>query len=509
MKKLKSILALLLVVALVCTLLAACSKTESNTGNSTSSSKVFSEGEIRNLKFVYFDLRMTGADHGPRIAAAINEHLEPTYGLHVDIDYFNIGDWMSKIMVALAGGERVDIMPYLFSTGVTNMVAQTMARPLDDLLNTYAPEAVEKMANYMDAFRIGGQLYGFPTYKNWVGNGYVVMRKDILEELGMVEKAQNLDSWSGLEEIFQAVTDKYAGTGMYASGHSENYSVLTGAGHLTHGDKWADMEVWDTLNDAVGVVYCADNKISLYQELDAYVDELKMVHSWSEKGYLWPDTAIDTTTHGDELMKQQVQFSSFSSSEIGIEVTKGASIGFELVCPMYRTGMITTSGVQTWGIGIPVTAEEPEAAAYFLNILYTDPVVMNLLTWGVEGEDYDVVDGQVKTREGQYYQADFLVGDNLLLMPIYGNGADHYDHVRQNIAEAALSPYLGFALDRSDLELQIANISAVNDQYTSTLYGGLYSDDVYNEYVAKLHTAGVDDCLNAVQAQLDAWLAAK
>ena len=426
----------------------------------------------------------------------------------MDIDYFNIGDWMSKVMVALAGGERCDLMPYLFQQSVTTMTAQNMAMPLDDLVNQYAPDALEVMAPYVDAYRFNGVLYGFPTLKNWVSNGYIIMRKDILEELDLVEKAQNLDSWSGYEEIMQAVTEKYGGTGLYAGGHGANYSIMTSiaGGSVSGGDLFSEQISTDSLGDPVGVIFNDHGKLSLFQEQEAVVNELKMVRSWMDKGYLWPDSPL-TEDHGDELMKQGVQFSTIQNSEIGVEVTKGASIGKELICTKYSTGVIRTSSVQTWGCGIPVTAEEPEAAAYLLNALYTDKTLMNLLTWGVEGEDYDLVDGQVKTRDGQYYEADFLMGNNLLLTPIYGNGVDHYEKVAADIASAEVSPYLGFALDRAPLNDLISNITTVNDQYQKTLYGGLYSDEVYNEYIDKLKAAGVEEYLAAIQAQLDAWMA--
>ena len=155
MKKWKAVLALLLVAALCLALFAACAKTETpakpaapaktdTTPAKTDEpakteepaktdepapadepeqekSLVFEEGEVRDFKMVYFDLRMVAGDHGERVQDAINEYIVPKYGLRIDLDYYTIGDWMTKIMVALAGGERVDFMPYLFATSITNM----------------------------------------------------------------------------------------------------------------------------------------------------------------------------------------------------------------------------------------------------------------------------------------------------------------------------------------------------------------------------------------------------
>ena len=125
------------------------------------------------------------------------------------------------------------------------------------------------------------------------------------------------------------------------------------------------------------------------------------------------------------------------------------------------------------------------------------------------GEDYEIVDGQAKHNEGAYIESDFLMGNNLLLTPGYGNGADHYDKVLADIQAAPLSPYLSFSLDKTDLELWISQLTAVNDQYSATMMCGLYTEAGYQEYIGKLEAAGVYDYLDAVQTQLDAWKAAK
>ncbi len=329
-------------------------------------------------------------------------------------------------------------------------------------------------------------------------------------ELGLVEQAEKIDSWSAFEEIMQAVKDRYSGEGFYAIGNSTASLLFNATGCVMHGDKFADIERWDSLGDTGEVVYVSEGKVQLFQAQEAYEEEAKHLAEWYNNGYVWPDTPISNGAHGDEIMKQGVIFATIQNSEIGVETTKGGSIGFELVCPIVYSGTITTGSVKTWGIGIPVTADEPEAAAYFINTLYTDAKVMNLLMWGIEGVDYDVVDGQVKhIEDGHYYESDFLIGDNTLLTPLYGNGSDFYDKVKANIAAAPVSPYLGFVLDASNLDLAISQLLVVRDQYRDAMMGGLYTPELYQEYVAKLEAAGVEDYLAEIQRQLDAWLAAR
>ena len=128
---------------------------------------------------------------------------------------------------------------------------------------------------------------------------------------------------------------------------------------------------------------------------------------------------------------------------------------------------------------------------------------------GVEGVDYEVMDGQAKYGDDPCYnQDDFVIGDNTLLLPVYGNGADFYDKVKEDIASAEISRYRGFVLDYSELNDYVSQIGAVNDQYNGAISTGSYTQELMDEYIEKLNTAGIHEYVEGIQKQLDAWLAA-
>ena len=131
---------------------------------------------------------------------------------------------------------------------------------------------------------------------------------------------------------------------------------------------------------------------------------------------------------------------------------------------------------------------------------------MNLLVRGEENVDYTVENGEATRIENQYFGADYICGNNTLLIPLAGNGADYYERVKEMNASAELSPYLGFALNLTDdMNLQISQISAVTDQYRQTIQCGGYTEEMYQEYLEKLEVAGVYDYLDAVAQQVTAW----
>lgn len=66
-----------------------------------------------------------------------------------------------------------------------------------------------------------------------------------------------------------------------------------------------------------------------------------------------------------------------------------------VTCVHLETYPIRTGSLTKFVWTIPNSAKEPEAAMAFLNLMFTDKDLSNILTWGIEGRDYVVVDGEI------------------------------------------------------------------------------------------------------------------
>lgn len=528
MKKIKAVLALVLVACLFVTLFVACAEsertdananTQSNTqSNNTSSNTedttftpdedlMFDPEDPTEINFWISDVYANGGDHGERLEARINEITEPE-GIHVNLTFLQIGDWSAKVQTSIAGSERIDLMCYSAGNGITALMSNNMAMDITDYLNEYAPETLELMADYIGAYTYDGRIYGVPTLRSYVTNGYICFNQDTLDAMGLTEQAKAIDSWSSLETLMAAINEKKE-AGTYVISPGLGIMLPTSGVHM-NGDAFSDLEVYDALGDGNGVVYTdSDGKVSLNQETDAYKRACTTAKEWMDKGWLYPEGMIDTTLRAENVLAAGSAVIELCSSEVGVEKTKSGIYGAQALCLQYYTGQVATSTLTSWGIGIPITSEEPEAAAYFLNTLYTNEEIMKLLVNGEEGVDYNLVDGQAQQIDGQFKQGNFILGNNLLTLPLEGNGADFYQKVDGQNKAAETSPYLGFTLDTEELSLVISQISAVTDQYKATLQCGGYTEEMYQEFLDKLDAAGVQDYLAAVQQQLDAWLAAR
>ena len=504
MKKYKAILAIVLAVAMFVTLFAACAKdtTGSNTG------KKDDVGEITNIKFYLID--MYGVDtYDTTIENAINAITEKEIGVHVDVEFYGMGDYNNKLSLAVSGGEAVDLacIWVLEPCSVTTMYGSNQLMEISGLLDEHGPQLKELVKDYLGAYTINGGLYGIPTYRNFSTSVYLTAREDLLLEAGYtVDQFYNMTTFTELEGLMKAVIDK---TGVYGLGSS---FIQNAAGIYYTGDNFKkDLDIYDLLGDSLYVVH-ADNagKVTATYENESWLYTAKLMADWKEKGLLWPDE-LTNDDHTDNIMKQGVIFANVQPCELGAETAKSATTGYTCRCITLGDCVVMTSDVNKFGVGIPITASEPEAAMKFLNLIYNSKDLMNIIDWGIEGSDFVMTEtGEANYVNGdpatsKYHNPDFIFGNYFLVAPWVGDGGDFRDVAKATNDAAPKSQYLGFVMDTSSMDNIIAGISAVKDQFEDLSYG-YYTDEHYNDYVAKMQAAGVNEYLAEVQKQLDAFM---
>ena len=86
---------------------------------------------------------------------------------------------------------------------------------------------------------------------------------------------------------------------------------------------------------------------------------------------------------------------------------------------------------------------------------------------------------------------------------------DQYDQYYDIIASSAnVSAISGFTWDSSNFTSNIAEVSAIKDEYYKDFASGTRAiDDVYQEFMDKLNAAGMQEMIADAQSQLDAYLA--
>ncbi len=471
------------------------------------------DGEITDITVRLTAMRDNSAGVA-EVEAAMNEITEKTIGVHATFEMISIGDYATQLGLMYTGSEQADLITVvpMAPVDMASLIANSQVLDITDIMAEEAPETLEMVGTYLDACSSGGRIYGVPCWRNYADAVYLTMRKDVLDELGLLEKAQNMQSWSDYEEILAAVKEN-TDLAPIASGMR---NVINKAGSIFAADAFADAISYDNLGDNMFLVYSdMDGNISLMPETKEFQAQQEKVRKWYNDGLIYKDS----TTSGEDMetyIKNGVAFSGVTASELGVESYQNSHCGTEMVVVEVKKNLLGSSAVNKFSFAVPVKAGEPEAAVRWMNAVYTDPVLENLLCWGVEGRDYVVEDGFGVFPEGSteetvpYHSQDWLVGNFFLAVPWIGSGDPNFREIALDYLKGApVSPYLGFSVDMSEEANIIAQLSTVYDKYRANIFCGLFEDDVWENYVAELKTAGVDEYINAYQTQLDAWKAAQ
>ncbi len=523
MKTYKAILALLLIAALFAALLTACADSGNGSGEGSPSGTGETTGtdsgkidygvedgdEVTDIEIYVVQFSGTTSEY-ERVQDAINAISEPEIGIHVTLHVFEAGDYPTQLGLMMSGGENVDLAYMTFaSAGYSSLYSNQQMMDISGLLDEYAPELKATMGEYLNTYAIDGGIYGLPPYRAYNSTSYMIMRKDILEELDLLDFAQNMSTWAEVETLFDAV--KQTHPELYPTGGS-----LIVQDTIPCGEAFSDTISYDRLGDQLYLIYAdasGEGTVRCLYEQDSWTQALQRMADWMEKGYIWPDSLF-SEEYADNLVKQNAVFCIFQPSELGVEAAKTASCGYEMLCLPTAQLVVTSANVQKFGVFVPAVSDEPEAAVKFLNLWYTDSRISNLLAWGEEGVDYVVENGEATYPAGVeastvgFHSHDFLAGNQMLVTPWSGSGADLREVAMQSLASAQTSAYLGFTFDSSEYATLVAGLTSIYDEYHRMLTCGGYTEEGRKAYLDKLYSSGLQEYIDAYQTQLDAWCAA-
>ena len=179
--------------------------------------------------------------------------------------------------------------------------------------------------------------------------------------------------------------------------------------------------------------------------------------------------------------------------------------------PLWHDKMIVTPA-KKFGLVLPVTCKEPEAAMKWINLLYNNADIMNLITWGIEGKSYEVVDGVAKyigdadALTSGFHNNDYKIGNSFLCLPWDGSEPDFREKALEAFKAAPGSAYLGLTVDTSVDAALTAAMGAVRDEYHGQLCGGFYTEELYQEYLDKMAESGGEEWVALYQSAIDEFL---
>lgn len=508
----KKILALLLASAMVLGL-AGCNgaggstsstqstKTESGTGSSAS-------GKIAHIKMAF--LTWTGAPADTKIVQdAMNEITRKKLGIEVELQISDAGSFKQNMTLALSGGEKIDIINTMMAN-YPSLVDQGYLVDLekDNLLSTYGKGIVDAVGkDAIDACRANGKLYGLPNNRDYAqGRGCTAIGTEYLTKVGYtapkdageIVKTTQADVDALLAKIHAAFPDKetYRPTVNNSFAQSSDVDQLGGTPFgvlLNYGEKL---------------------KVENLFTSDVYMNYCKRMYDYNKKGYISKDAATDTTavttlTASGKLMSYT------TGGKPGIKMQESTGDNRDMTIFQTNKDFIASNAISLFPWAIPITTSDAKTAMIYLNELYTNPELTNLLIYGIKDKHYKVLsDGTAEViRDASggsaYGTLPFIAPNQYLSYPSKGNDPKLWDTMRTFNSKAAKSAACGFTFNSSSVATEMTAVQNVYDEYTKSLEFGFIDPAVgIPEMNKKMMAAGLQKIIDEKQKQLDAWVAA-
>lgn len=442
-----------------------------------------SSGKTDTLKWYIMATEPVGFD---KVMAEANKYIKEKLGVELELICLQAADYTQKMNMIMAAQEEFDMMWVNVGLYESN-IAKGAFLPLDDYLGD-TPELKALFEDGVwDATRVNGDIYGVPMLQVLYDQPGLWMIKSIVDKYSL--DVENIKSNDDLAEIFQVVKEnepEVIPIRSDATGYFSPYRTEVGS---------------------TGFLIDEDGKVlSLKPEA---MEEKRDSKEWYAKGFYPAD--VTTMTDEQSLIAAQKLFSRYSRQLPGVSGKFKNSNGYDVVNVALNDGVISRKSVQSTMTVISATSKNPEKAMALLELMQTDKYLFNLMSYGIEGEDWTKDpenENRILREDGAYYVPEYLIGNQFLayILPNYEDTV--WEETIAENEKAVIDPNNGFAFVRDSVETELTNLASIGQEFGSLLsYGEEPIEDVWAKYTEKRKMAGEDKVREEIQNQYDAWKA--
>ncbi|RED64420.1 ABC transporter substrate-binding protein [Cohnella phaseoli] len=437
------------------------------------------------------------------VFAAINKITQEKINATIDFTLVELGEYDQKVSMMLAANESFDIA---FTSNWINPYIPNVAKgayaALDDILEKYAPQTIAGTnAAVWDAIKVDGKIYATPIQQIYARQFGLMFKKELLDKYKFdytnVKKLEDLEPY--LQQIKENEPDLFPIEGV-------------GSNIWENGLNYFGFDALVGTRTPGAVKSFGDLKAVNQYESQEFKDYVELMRSWYQKGYIQKDAATTTTNYRSQG-KYAIVTDPVTKPGGDVEFSSSQAGGIPYVAHGMGDRPLTTGSIQASMNAINKNSQHPERALMFIDLLNSDPEILNLVVFGLEGLSYTKsADGKVTQKMDGAYDGvyNFFVGNVFNTFYTEGQPDGMWEETAKINMEAKPSVALGFVFNSDPVSNELAKAQAVIDQYLKALASGSVDvDKVLPEFIQKLKNAGSEAIIAELQKQLDAWAAKK
>lgn len=485
------LLSLLMALAMVASMFVACD------GGSKEGNGGKDSNEPVELVWWHWGNAPTAGDDA---IAALNEKSKEDIGVTIKFIWATQDD--SKLKTALSTGSTDDIA--FTCSWFANYLSTAQKGQLADI--TELVKAETELYNFVpdwgwDAVTVDGKIYAVPTMKDSAAEQFWLVNKEyVIDEAGAEEE------FKATGKAVSSVTPLLRKLKAYAdAGHPYpndltapfNYNKAGLNGYETGWDVvQADTHIGDKI-DEEGVKI-----VSIYEDPDMVAD-YKELATWYKEGLVNKDCA-QTDTEPQNIIVSTAQ--GWEGAELS---SWGVGKNYTVAINKKYGPVATRSTVLGSCNGVFANSKNKEAAVKYLAYINTNKEYRDMLAYGKPDVNFKYKDdGTVEILNNDYQPGSFAQAATWIMTPASPAPATMYDDIKAMATGAESSELIGFALDQSNIENEIAAVSAVKDQYANGLQCGTYEDvdATLAQMLKEMRQAGYDTIIEEANKQVNEYL---
>lgn len=497
----KKILSMFLVAATAVGILAGCgneTKQEESKQESSALSEAKSEEKSEEIPkedpvTVTWLVAMDEPKDSDMVLEDLNRKLVEAINVELRIEWIPGGEYNDRTKLASTSGEDYDIV---FTSSWRNSFDENMSRgallELSDLIDQYGQNIVANLQPELwDVATISSGIYAIPNQQTAAHQIGFYVQKDLAEKYNFTLTQTSTDDWKDLEPFLDAVLENEENVyGMHVAqppGKSLYETITT----------CVSVRIDDDPSDGIEV---------LWETNEGWYEYAYLL----EKGYLHPEYA----TGGDmNVPKANNQFAvivgtGYPYGNVSVSGSQGEEY---IMCLKGEPYFTMTAGKETM-LGINVNSKNPEAAVKLIDAFWGNEELFNELLFGLEGVHYNKVGEQrVEVIEGSgwdVWKQDWAMGNQFLRWKVPGEEDDCWEQISEQNRNSKISPLRGFAFDATNVQVEMAQVKAVNDEYKN-FYLREGWENLIEERREKMIAAGIETIVEEAQRQIDEFLASK
>ncbi len=437
----------------------------------------------------------------PEVEAVLNAYSAEKIGVTCEFKYLNA----EQVSRAMETGEYFDICFTCdwYNDYATN-VARGMFLDLADKLDEYPALKESVLPSAWEALNHDGHIYAIPHMKDIGMEVFWIIDTDYFcGEKGLEQ--DHYISFDGIEEYFK----------MYKEDHPDDYPYKMAKSGIT---SWENCLVdWINEDYLIGLDWEAQGTdqelvVKSALEIPAWVNRVKKIHEWMEKGYINPDAAVT-----ESMGRSIAGVVQSGQGWFGAETIWANARGKASYISRYDGPFLSTYSVRGSMTAVSSTTEHADAALKLIELMNTDATYREIARYGIEGKHF------IRNEDGTVTKTD--LGNSNMSLWAYTQGhytlgpveasafesvpadPDQWEKVFAGYADATVSAIMGFTFDVAPVETQCLAIAQVYEEYKYELITGTSDPDVViPEMLERMNEVGLQDVIAEAQAQVNTFM---